>query len=368
MKTFKSVSPFQKKLVAAGLAGALLLTGSAGFMTEVHSASPASGQSSPIAAKIQELLTHKTLKSGESSLKTNIRIPVFHGLKDAKYQAQLNSIIELHASKDLDRLEKEAKEAALQAKKNGSAIHPYELNISYELTSDGTGPVPNLISLKVITEASTGNAPIQYVDTYNILNKKEAERVTLENLFGNQYKQQIDSKIKAAIAADPEKYFEGKDGFQGIHPEQDFYVSGNQAVIVFQEYTIAPGSTGTPEFKIDLPGKTNASVSTVIPSKSILKANNGTVMIPLTDVLHKLQFKVKWNGKTKTSEISKGAVRTSVTVGKNSYSFGKMAPQKLGAAPVMNKGRVYVPLNFLTDILHASITKNQNGSMEVTLK
>ncbi|WP_235439644.1 DUF4163 domain-containing protein [Paenibacillus sp. DMB20] len=118
MTTFKSVSPFQKKLVAAGLAGALLLTGSAGFVTEVHAGSPAARQSSPIVAKIQELLTHKTLKSGESSLKTSIRIPVFHGLKDAKYQAQLNGIIESHASKDLARWEKEAKEGALKAKKN----------------------------------------------------------------------------------------------------------------------------------------------------------------------------------------------------------------------------------------------------------
>lgn len=368
MKTFKSVSPFQKKLVAAGLAGALLLTGSAGFMTEVHAGSPAARQSSPIVAKIQELLTHKTLKSGESSLRTSIRIPVFHGLKDAKYQAQLNDIIESHASKDLARWEKEAKEAALKAKKNGSAMHPYELNISYEVASDGTGPVSNLISLKVITEVSTGNAPAQRVDTYNFLNKKEAARVTLESLFGNQYKQMIDSKIKAAIAAAPENYFEGKDGFQGIHAEQDFYVSGNRAVIVFQEYSIAPGSTGTPEFRIALPGKAEAAVSAVIPSKSILKSDNGTVMIPLADVLHKLQFKVKWNGKTKTAEISKGAVRTSVTVGKNAYFFGKMAPLKLSAAPVVSKGRVYVPLNFLTDILHANITKIQNGNMEVTLK
>ena len=48
---------------------------------------------------------------------TNIKIPVFQGLTDTKYQDQLNDIIESHASKDMDKWEKEAAEAAQMHKR-----------------------------------------------------------------------------------------------------------------------------------------------------------------------------------------------------------------------------------------------------------
>lgn len=366
MKIFKSAAPFKKKLAAVGLASAILLTGSCALMTEVHALS-AAGTPSPAAQLQSQLMTFKSLHSNDPALDAHIRIPVFQGLKDAKYQAQLNDILESHASKDIAYWTKEAKEVAANAEKEGLTVRPYELNISYELTADGTGTVPNLISLKVMTEITTGNSPALRVDTYNFLDEKEAKRVTLAELFGGSYKGMIDSKIKAEIAANAENYFEGEDGFQGIDAEQSFYVVSGKAVVVFQEYSIAPGSTGTPEFAFELKSNTN-KVSTVIEAKSTVKADNGAVMIPLAEVLRDLQFDVKWIGKTKTAEISKGAVWTSVTVGKDAYFFAKMAPQALGAAPVLNKDHVYVPLNFLTDILHADIVQGINGDIKVSMK
>ncbi|SMF91895.1 protein of unknown function [Paenibacillus uliginis N3/975] len=368
MKMHTSSTPLKKKLAYASMAGVILLSGSFAMMTEVHALSAAKPQATAVQVQ-KSLVTFKTLKSSEPALEANIRIPVFQGLKDTKYQDQLNDIIESHASKDLAHMEKEAKEMAAKAKKENFTLHPYTLNINYELTADGKGTLPNLISLKVITEVTTGNSPAQRVDTYNFMDEKEAKRITLEDLFGTNYKQMIDSKIKSDIAANAEKYFAGKDGFQGIDSEQSFYVTGGKAVVVFQEYSIAPGVTGTPEFTFELTDTdTTNPVKTVIDPKSTFKAKNGTVMIPLADVLRSLQFDVKWNKKTKTADISKGAVWTSVTVGKDAYSFGKKAPQKLGASPVLKKGRVYVPLNFLTDILHAETVKGANGAIEVTLK
>ena len=49
------------------------------------------------------------------------------------------------------------------------------------------------------------------------------------------------------------------------------------------------------------------------------------------------QFNVKWNGKSKTTEISKGAVWSAVKLNKDAYTLGKMAPRSLGSAPVMKK-------------------------------
>lgn len=251
-----SSTSFKKKLAYTGIAGAILIAGSVATITEVYGRPAAKPQATAVKVEVQApIVTYKTLKSSEPSLQANIRIPVLQGLKDKMYQEQVNYIIESHASKDLVNMEKEAKKMAEKAKKEKFTTAPYNLNISYELTADGKGTVPNLVSLKVITEKAYGNAPAQRVDTYNILDEKEAQRVTLEDLFGSSYKQLIDTKIKADIAADAESYFTGKEGFQGIRSEQSFFVDGDKAIVVFDEYIIAPGSTGTPEFSITLPKK-----------------------------------------------------------------------------------------------------------------
>lgn len=293
MNMHTSSTSLKKKLAYASIAGAILVSGSIAMMTEVNGRSTAKPESTAVQTEAP-LLTFKTLQSSEPALEANIRIPVFQGLKDNMYQEQLNDIIESHASKDLDKWEKEANELADSAKKKNKTIFPYVLNINYELTADGQGTIPDVVSLKVITEITTGNAPAQRVDTYNFLNKKEAKRITIEDLFGSNYKQMIDSKIKAEIAANSEDYFSGQDGFQGVDAHESFYVTNDgKAVIVFDEYSIAPGSTGTPEFIFDLKDAASASpIKTVIDSKSTFKTKDGTVMIPVADVMSSLQFEL----------------------------------------------------------------------------
>ncbi|VTR20211.1 Protein of uncharacterised function (DUF3298) [Actinobacillus pleuropneumoniae] len=96
-------------------------------------------------------------------------------------------------------------------------MHPYQLTITYELTSDGSDD--SLISLKVITEGMGMNNGDPRVDTYNFTNEAEARRVTLEDLFGKNYKSIVDTAVKTAIAADQDHYFANEDGFQGIGAE-----------------------------------------------------------------------------------------------------------------------------------------------------
>ena len=72
------------------------------------------------------------------------------------------------------------------------------------------------------------------VDTYNFTNEAEAQRVTLEDLFGKDYKSIVDQAVKTAIAADQDHYFANEDGFQGINAEQSFYVADGKAYIVFK--------------------------------------------------------------------------------------------------------------------------------------
>ncbi|EFU43205.1 copper amine oxidase domain protein [Paenibacillus vortex V453] len=247
-------------------------------------------------------------------------------------------------------------------------MRPYQLTITYELTSDGTDG--DLFSLKVITAGMGMNNGDPRVDTYNFRNEAEAQRVTLEDLFGRDYKAIVDQAVKTAIAADQENYFQHEDGFQGIDAGQAFYVSGGTAYIVFQKYSIAPGAAGMPEFAVKLLGQGQATeeqaAAAVMKPGVYYKDNNGKIMVPAAQVLRQLHFDVKWNGKSKTAEISKGAVWSAVTLNKDAYSVGKMAPRPLGSAPEMKGGHVYVPLAFLTDILHLQAKQDKHGDITVT--
>ncbi|MFB6474054.1 MULTISPECIES: copper amine oxidase N-terminal domain-containing protein [Paenibacillus] len=125
-----------------------------------------------------------------------------------------------------------------------------------------------------------------------------------------------------------------------------------------------------PEFAVKLPGQGQTTeeqaAAAVMKSGVYYKDNNGKIMVPAAQVLRQLHFDVKWNGKNKTAEISKGAVWSAVTLNKDAYSFGKMAPRPLGSAPEMKGGHVYVPLVFLTDILHLQAKQDKHGDITVT--
>lgn len=367
MKTMKHSTPLTKTLAAAGLAGILMISASGLPTAQIHAETRAAAGTDQATAPAvaPQLVTSKTLPSKEKWLETDIKIPVFQGLADTQYQNQLNDIIESHASKDIAKWEKEAAEAAANAQKNGYTMRPYQLTITYELTSDGADG--GLISLKVITEGMGMNNGDPRVDTYNFTNEAEAQRVTLEDLFGADYKAIVDKAVKIAIAADHENYFKNEDAFQGIDAEQSFYVAGGTAYIVFQKYSIAPGAAGTPEFAVKLPNHAvGEAAAAVLKSGAYYKNHNGKFMVPVAGVLRQLQYDVKWNGKSKTAEISKGAVWSAVTLNKDAYAFGKMAPQALGSAPEMKDGHVYVPLTFLTDILHLDVNQGQHGEITIT--
>ncbi|MEK3823627.1 DUF3298 and DUF4163 domain-containing protein [Paenibacillus sp. FSL K6-1558] len=288
MKTIQHTTKWTKTLAAAGLAGILMVSasGHSSAHAQVQSASGNGQITAPVLAT--KMVTSKKLHSSEKWLKTYITIPVFQGLADNKYQDQLNDIIETHASKDLAKWEKAAAEAATLAKKNRYTMHPYQLLIQYELTSDGSDN--GMVSLKITTEGTGMNNPDTRVDTYNFTNEAQAKRVTLENLFGNKYLSILDAYIKSAIAAEQEHYFKGKDGFQNIHPEQSFYVKDGHAHIVFQKYSIAPGSTGTPEFAVKLPDQkaVHRAVQAIIPTSKHYIGKDGKLMILLASVLRQL--------------------------------------------------------------------------------
>lgn len=383
MKTWMT----KKTIIALGVAGGLLISG-AGVTQLAHPVQAAQGQvASPTKNAVEAALTNnqeqkvtvktKMLSSDSPYLKAQVKIPVVEGLKDKQYGLEMNDIIERNADKAIQEWEKLAAEGAKDAKENNYEFRPYELYINYEVKSDGSDSAnpQQLLSFVVTQEGFSGGTsmPIQYF--YNVWNKAEAERVTLEGLFGADYKATLDKQISEQIAKQPEDYF--ADQFKGIesNQEEDFYVKDGKAVVVFPKYEIAPGAAGTPEFSIALPdtsanGEANeaAPASIVINKSDYYTKDNGQVMIPLRSTIEGLGFKLTWNAKDKKAELTKGAVFTAVELGKDQYFFAKVAPFSLGAAPELHNKNMYVPADFVSKVLQGSIKKTENGALKATLK
>ena len=92
---------------------------------------------------------------------------------------------------------------------------------------------------------------------YNNLDMKNEYYITLPSLFKNDtYIERISQEIKRQIAyqmtATPGAvYYTDENAFHEITPTQPFYINNaHNLIIVFDQYTIAPGFMGTPDFLI----------------------------------------------------------------------------------------------------------------------
>ncbi|WP_282941596.1 DUF4163 domain-containing protein [Paenibacillus sp. RC67] len=295
-------------------------------------------------------------------LKVDMSVPVITGMKDAQYQAELNDLIARQANKDLESMKEQAQKDAERAKQEGIEVRPYELFIKYDLKSDGSSTSSNRLSIQMTTYTFTGGAHgMTRIDNYNALNNEQASKIELSSLFGDQYKEMINKQIIAEMAKTPEKYFQ--DEFKGISDTPSFYIEKGDAVIVFGQYEIAPYSSGSPEFRFAIPSE-STSTNPTKPSKLVvdnqeiplLTNKEGVPFAPLRTVAESLGYTLKWNADKQQAEVSKGAQWTAVTVGKDQYTYNKMAPISLGAAPFINdQGSLYVPTTFFDQILKADV-------------
>ncbi|MFF2157402.1 stalk domain-containing protein [Paenibacillus chitinolyticus] len=361
------------KLLTLGLAGSCLLAASAGT-TYANSAvqapaatsvaaEPVSAQASVKNGAVQ--VTTKEIKEDSPELSVDLQIPVIQGMKDTQYQDELNDIIYRHAMKDVEAVRTQAQRDLAAA--NGSASElamPYSVDLIAEVSASGGLEDANRMSLRVTTSVYTGGAHgMPRVDTYNVLNAEEAQKIELKDLFGDNYKAIIDKQISQEIAKHPDDFFE--DAFSGITDTQSFQIRDGKGVIVFSPYDIAPYAAGIQEFSIPIAqgGSSSAPSSLVVggevlPVKqgSLYTTAEGTTMVPLRVTAEKLGFQLKWNQEQWAAELSKGAVWTSVYKGKDAYTINKMAPISLGEAAVIKEdGNMYVPASFFSKILKADV-------------
>lgn len=95
-------------------------------------------------------------------------------------------------------------------------------------------------------------------------------------------------------------------------------------------------------------------------SAEYIKADDGTVMLPLRAVCEELGFTVNWVEESRAIEIIKGAVFITCSPDADGYAFSRMAHQPLGKAPMLVDGTTYVPDSFIWEILGGRVYPKEN--------
>lgn len=104
---------------------------------------------------------------------------------------------------------------------------------------------------------------------------------------------------------------------------------------------------------------------------------NGAAMIPVRTVFEKLGFKVTWTetGKVQTVGLDDGTVKTTITLGQDSYykasskAIGLTQAISLGAAPKLVKDKTYAPSELINLLYSRTDTITvEDGMMCVTSK
>jgi len=86
-------------------------------------------------------------------------------------------------------------------------------------------------------------------------------------------------------------------------------------------------------------------------------------MLPLRAIAETLGFKLEWNADTYAAHLQQSNFTATATTGKDDYAMNKMIV-KLGAAPELQNGRMYVPASFVSKVLQASVS-TQGGSVTI---
>jgi hypothetical protein len=242
---------FYKK-IKIGIAATLLVALS--FSIGVNTSQSFANQMNdiPVIAHLVNLVSFRNFELDNNLVKAEINIPSIQGIEDQQLQEQINN--EIH-QKMLDQLEdsrkraKENKEAFIATGGKAEDFRPLIVQIDYELKYQSY----NLISFSVFHFESQASS---FQETYYYtIDLKNNEILSLRDLLGEDYEQQINNQIKKQIAErskdENQIFFEGDQGFQGITENQSFYVNdATNVVIVFDKYSIAPGYMGEVEFEI----------------------------------------------------------------------------------------------------------------------
>lgn len=206
-----------------------------------------------ISCKIQ---TENRFKLGEKSifknleyLKEDIKLPQLVDGNDEKKINLINGMINNDILPKVGEAEKISKEYFEGAGKNIPTF-PYNIHSRYTVSENNKA----LLSLYNDYYEYLGGAHGMTIRTSYTIDKGKESLITLKELFvkGYDYSNVINKNIKEQIRKNPENYFDSGSVFKGITENQNFYIEGDNLIVYYQLYDIAPYVFGIPEFKVPL--------------------------------------------------------------------------------------------------------------------
>lgn len=190
-----------------------------------------------------EIVKTNDIESSNKCLEVKVKIPI------------LESENLKHISNEIDMWTKgwinDTKVVINEYKKTGYICnYPFELYAEYSVTENNRDALSFFIDYYQFTGGAHG---ITTKRAYT-LDRKTGYSLTLDKLFkkGYDYKKVINSEIKNQISKDKEKYFDSGASFKGVDENTKFYLNGENLVIYYGSYEIAPYASGLPEFNIPL--------------------------------------------------------------------------------------------------------------------
>ncbi len=176
----------------------------------------------------------------------SLNIPKIIGLKNKKFENEINNMLLQQGLDFQKQVEKEGEENAAEAKKAGQNIEAFIGKEDFKVQYNGK----DLLSIPINFYYFSGGAHgIAKITTINI-DKEKGKVIGLKDLFKEEYdyKSSINKKIQEEINKNSDQYF--PDAFKGINENSEFFLTEDGIVIYYQLYELAPYAEGFPQFKI----------------------------------------------------------------------------------------------------------------------
>lgn len=187
-------------------------------------------------------VTKEIVKNKEGNITLYMEIPVIDGLTDVKFQDQINKTINQKAYDLMEEFQRETK------LKSVSKSTEMEFYLEFEVKNSH-----GVLSIVLKNYQYTGGANGENLNYYYNIDIESNRTIQLSDLFKaeSNYKLAINGEINRQIA-EREKNGEKFDNFKTITNNHQFYIEGEDLVIVFPQYSIGPRTIGIPEFRIPL--------------------------------------------------------------------------------------------------------------------
>lgn len=252
-KTAKRRMTFMKRGMAAAAAAVVLFT--AGVNTSEVFAREL--QDVPVLGTMARILTFRSYESETEDLKISVDIPSVEmiseelgGMEDAVNE-EIHMFCQEYADAAIERAE-DYRQAFLDTggTEEEWEAHHIAIKVWYEVKSQ-TG---RYLSLAVMGSENWTSA---YSETkYYNFDQEAGKWITLKDVLGEDYaqiaEQSVRSQIEQREAEDGMEYW--IDEWEGIGENTRFYMNAaGNPVVVFDQYEIAPGAAGNPEFEIIIP-------------------------------------------------------------------------------------------------------------------